>query len=272
MRAARIVCASLLIAAASCGPTKETYEVTGVVRSVDSERGRVKIAHGDIPGFMPAMTMDFNVERRSMLQAVEPGSLVRFKLERDAMTLLIVELEVTGRDTSAGESGVATGLAESEPAPDFELIDQDGQNVSLSEFRGKVVLLDFVFTRCPGPCPIMTSTHVTLQRKLPFDVASRSRFVSISLDPDYDTPEVMRSYAIERGANLASWSFLTGEKAEIQSVLEAYKVATKRDDGTIDHVMITFLIDPEGRIAHRYVGLGHPPEAILEDLTKLLQG
>ena len=268
----RALGAVLLAALAACGPATETYEASGVVRSIDGERGRAKIAHGEIPGFMPAMTMDFYVERRSMLEGVEPGFRVRFTLEREGTNLRIIELEVTGKDTSAGESGGALGLAEKDPAPDFQLIDQDGQTVTLSQLRGKTVLLDFVFTRCPGPCPILTSTHVTLQRKLPPAVRSGTRFVSISLDPDYDTPDAMRTYATDRGVNLDTWSFLTGPPEDVRAVHEAYKISTRRSDGTIDHVMITFLIDPEGQIAHRYVGLDHPPEDILADMTSLVRG
>ena len=268
------IAALFLLATVACGaPTKETYSVEGVVRAVDRDSGSVKISHGDISGFMPAMTMNFDVVPPSLLEGVKAGARVRFTLERDATTLRITAIEVTTHGSSGVEDEGMGGLAERDPAPDFRLVDQDGRSLSLSELRGKAVVLDFVFTSCPGPCPLLTSSHVTLQRKLPPEIARRCRFVSISLDPENDTPEAMRKYALDRGAELEWWSFLTGDPDAVRAVLRDYKVGWSREaDGTINHLVITFLIDPEGRIARRYLGLEHPPEKILRDLRQILVG
>jgi protein SCO1/2 len=133
------------------------------------------------------------------------------------------------------------------------------------------VLLDFVYTRCPGPCPILTGTHVALQRSLPPELRERAWFVSISLDPRYDTPERLSEYARARGADLSGWSFVTGPVDAVDAVVRAYGVGrTRREDGQIEHVVATFLIDPEGRIAERYVGLEHGADELLRDLRRLL--
>ena len=133
------------------------------------------------------------------------------------------------------------------------------------------MLLDFIFTHCPGPCPILTGIHVSLQKLLPEDLKARTHFVSISLDQERDTPEVLRAYALARGAELAGWSFLTGTSAEIDPVLAAYGVGKSVvGGGGIEHTVATFLIDPSGRIVKRYLGTSHEPEALLQDLRELL--
>jgi protein SCO1/2 len=158
-----------------------------------------------------------------------------------------------------------------EPAPPFRLTDQDGQPRALEDFRGKTVLLDFIFTRCPGPCPILTGLHAKVQRELPPEVQARTRFISITLDPLRDTPTVLREYAVKRGIDLANWSFLTGPPAEVDAVLKSYGIGSMRTaDGNIEHVVATFLIDGNGQIARRYLGLdGHDPKDLVRDVTRL---
>jgi protein SCO1/2 len=108
---------------------------------------------------------------------------------------------------------------------------------------------------------------VQLQRQLPEALRRRVRFVSISLDPERDTPAALRAYALARGADFAGWSFLTGEPSRVASVLESYGVGTLREpNGEIEHVVVSFLIDAHGRIAKRYFGLDHPPDEYLRDL------
>jgi protein SCO1/2 len=248
---------------------QEVYEVTGEVRGVDAAQRQVKIAHEEIPGFMPAMTMSFDVASTELLEGVTVGAQVRFSLERRGTRLRITALEVL-TPGAAGESG-RIAPDPPEDAFDFRLVDQRGEPLSLSDLRGRAVLLDFVFTRCPGPCPILTTAHVGLQRSLPARIAERTHFVSISVDPAHDTPDRLREYAEARGADLSTWSFLTGEVPDVEEVLRRYHLGTIRQpDGTIDHVVATFLIDPEGRIVQRYLGLEHAATQILGDIEEVL--
>ncbi|HTO08373.1 MAG TPA: SCO family protein [Myxococcota bacterium] len=248
----------------------QTYTVTGFVQSVAPAERQLTVSHEPIPGFMPAMTMSFDVAEGQSLDGVAPGARIEFRLHRTESLLRIESLKVLS-PAPAGAAAPALPLAESEAAPDFALTDQDGRPAKLSDWRGDAVLVDFVFTRCPGPCPIQTARLVEVQKQLDPKLARRTRFASISLDPAYDSPERMRAYALSRGAALDNWSFLTGEPAAVQSVLDAWRIGTVRQpDGSLDHVVATFLVGPDGRIAKRYLGLEGPSSAILADLAQLL--
>jgi len=251
-------------------------EATGVVEALDPALAQVVIDHEDIPGVMPAMSMSFDVADPRLFALLAPGQKIAFTLEIRGRSLRVVDARVLEAAGAAGRSGTSGGFAraagEAEPAPDFALVDQDGKPVALADLRGKTLLLDFVYTHCPGPCPILTGRHVAVQRALPAELAERVRFVSISLDPARDTPEALRGYASARGADLARWSFLTGEADVVADVLQRYGVGAKPGkNGEIDHLVITYLIDREGRIARRFAGLEHRSETLAAALAAVAQ-
>jgi protein SCO1/2 len=273
MRRASAVACLLTFALLACDVAQHSQrtrrvEARGVVEAVDPALQQVIIDHEDIPGVMPAMSMSFDVGDPRLLETLAPGQKIEFTLEIRSRSFRVVAARVIEEAGVAGRSGtLAEGFAgarrEAEPAPDFVLVDQDGRRVSLADLRGKTLLLDFVYTHCPGPCPILTGTHVAVQRALAPELRERVRFVSISLDPARDTPEALRAYASARGADLSGWSFLTGEEDTVADVLQRYGVGAKPGkDGEIDHLVITYLIDREGRIARRFAGLEHTPETL----------
>jgi protein SCO1/2 len=264
----------VFLVAAACSRDRH-YHARGVVEDVQPETGQIVIAHEDIPGLMPAMTMNFDVADRALLDTLTHGDAIDFEVEFTGKAYVVTKAAVRERGVATTAGGQLGGIAPADdPAPPFQLIDQDGNPRSLEEWRGKVALLDFIWTRCPGPCPILTGLHVDVQRKLPEPLRERVRFVSISLDPVRDTPAVLREYARKRGADLANWSFLTGEPDVVDAVIESYGVGSaKAPDGQIEHVVATFLIDPNGRIARRYIGLeGHDPAELLRDIERLATG
>jgi protein SCO1/2 len=280
---ASIGAALAALALAGCGPRSENYDASGTVKRLDAPARQITIAHGEIRGFMPAMTMNFDVAPGVPLDQVHPGDRVRFRLERSETRLRIISLALQGE---AGESG---GLGEveeeeeredgeddlaplrTEAAPEIRLTDQDGRPFALSSLRGSAVLLDFIFTHCTGPCPILTSSRVRLQQRLGDSLRGKVHFVSVSIDPGRDTPERLREYARAQGADLAIWSFLTGTPEAVEGVLRAYHVGRLRDpDGGINHTVVTYLIDTRGRIRRPYLGLEVPPDQLLADLTEAL--
>ena len=258
---------------ASCGDGARRYEARGVVREVRPDWKQVVIAHDEIPGLMPAMTMNFDVEDAELLARLERGQAIDFTVESDERGYRVVRAELLGEGEAGDGASLAHLLPARAPAPDFTLTDQSGAEVSLASLRGRLLVVDFVYTRCPGPCPALTARHVKLQRALPAALRERTHFVSISIDPRNDSPEALRAYAEARGADLSTWSFLTGPPAVVDEVLRGFGVGSSlASDGEIEHTIVTFLVDAQGRIAELYTGFGQPNEVVIGDLERIAAG
>jgi protein SCO1 len=157
-------------------------------------------------------------------------------------------------------------------APDFRLISQDGSAVALGDFRGKVVAVAFVFTHCTTTCPVLTPMMSFVQDRLGPEFGSKITFLSITVDPERDTPDVLREYAQAMGADLRGWSFLTGTPAAIQEVTRRYGVfASKSPDGDVEHTALTSIIDRRGILRVQYTGVRFDPEEFRHDLLGLLK-
>ncbi len=260
-----------VLAFAACGGGS-VYEGEGVVEDLAREAGQILIDHEEIPGLMPAMTMNFDVADPALLDEVAVGQRIAFDVEFTGRAYRVVALRVLEAGAGAGGGRFAALAARADPAPDFTLTDQDGRSVSLTDWRGRVVLLDFIYTQCPGPCPVQTGLHVEVQRGLPATLRPRVRFASVSIDPERDTPEALAAYARARGADLAGWSFLTGPPERVAEVMRGFGVgASPAEDGEIDHLVVSFLIDGQGRILRRYLGSREPADARLRDLVELVE-
>jgi len=156
------------------------------------------------------------------------------------------------------------------PAPDFTLTSQDGVAVSLRDFRGKAVAVTFIFASCTDSCPLLTDTMARVQDKLDSAFGSKVAFVSITVDPERDTPQVLRQYADNFSANLRGWAFLTGDPASIRDVARKYGVFARRTSvGDIDHTFLTSLVDPKGILRVQYLGVRFDLEEFRRDLLSL---
>jgi protein SCO1 len=157
------------------------------------------------------------------------------------------------------------------PAPAFELTALDGRTVALSDFRGKVVVVDFIFTSCTDECPLQTEKLASLQSTLGAAFGPRVAFVSISIDPDRDTPQVLAAYAARHHARPQGWSFLTGPPDQIRGISRAYGVGSRRDRaGALSHNALTSLIDASGALRVQYAGVRYQPRELLSDIRSLL--
>lgn len=157
------------------------------------------------------------------------------------------------------------------PAPAFALVDQNGQQFTITDLRDRVAVVTFIYATCTDTCPLLTAKMASLQGPLAADFGSRVRFVSITVDPEVDTPAVLRGYAKAHGANLTGWSFLTGPPSAIDDVVRAYGAYAKRGGRGVDHLLLTSLLDRQGRIRVQYLGYRFKPEDMLHDLRALLQ-
>ena len=162
-------------------------------------------------------------------------------------------------------------LAKIGPAPNIELTSQDGKRFSLDDTRGKVVAVGFTYTKCVDTCPLLTSMMVSAQRRLGDRFAADVYFVTVTMDPEADRPEELQRYAKIMGCDLRGWSFLTGTEAEIQQVARDYGIfRRKRDDGEIDHTLLTSIIDASGTIRVQYIGSRFDVDEFLHDLELLI--
>jgi protein SCO1 len=158
--------------------------------------------------------------------------------------MIWLNLRLTGKS-----SWGATPLPVLAQLPDFRLLGRGGKTLSLADLRGKVWIADFIFTRCPGPCPRMTSKMASLQRDLHSE--DSLRLVSISVDPEFDTPEVLANYSARYQAEDGRWFFLTGDKAAIHHLAKSGFLVGGVDDVTL-HTTRFVLIDREGRVRGYY--------------------
>ncbi len=251
-----------------------TYKLVGVVRRVDRGAGQVAIAHEAIPGFMGAMTMPFNLKDRSLLEDVEPGDEVEgplrvvkegdivrdYELENLVVTRPAVEppktLSVSGRGIELRKT--PERLKVGDLVPDFVMTTQEGKTQKLSDLRGEVVVLTFIYTRCPLPnfCPLMDQKFAGLADKVAANPerAARVRLVSLSFDPEHDTPEVLAKHASLRGAHPPLWTFAVATHPELEKVAAPLGLMYGPTATEIIHNLCTVVIDPTGRIARLDVG------------------
>ena len=186
-------------------------------------------------------------------------------------TLLAV-LCMTGSGAWAHGAKVDQRLPVIGDAPDFALTDENGAPLALRAMRGKVVVMTFIYATCTDTCPIVTAKLASLQKPLGSSLGSQVKFVSITVDPDVDTPAVLRAYAKAHSADPAGWSFLTGTPSGIQDVVRRYGgFAKKIENGSIDHLFLTSLIDRQGRLRVQYLGYRFKPEEMLADVRALLR-
>jgi protein SCO1/2 len=271
----------VLLLAAACQRTEPTgtFIGRGVVKDILPKERQVIIAHEAIPGFMGAMTMGFEVKEERLLEGIARGQEVTFTVEKTQDTLYLTALAREGEPSAAlPQTGPAepeeqqeVSFSEPLPAPDFTLIDQDENPVQLSSLRGKVVLLDFIYTSCPGPCPLLSRKFSQFQKTLGERVGKEIMLLSVTVDPQHDTPAVLKEYARRYQADTAGWKFLTGSTQAIVSVAYQYGADYYGEPGKeINHLVATYVIDQAGNMVKVLKGPNHPAEELVQVVHELL--
>ena len=259
-------------AAAPAAPATATAEkrhpLTGEIVKVDAEKKTLTVAHDKVPGFMPAMTMEFSV-RAGDARNARPGQRIRAQLVMRGDEPWLEEIWPDDTPTRSTLDAAARALQQDtlirgkgayreigEELPEFTLLDQEGRAVSINRFRGKQVVMNFIFTRCPVAtmCPAATLRMMALQKAARAAGVADLELISISLDPAYDTPGVLKEYAEARGIDTANFSFLTGPPAALDSLLRQMGILRELEGGLLKHTLATLLINADGRIVHRVDG------------------
>jgi protein SCO1/2 len=187
--------------------------------------------------------------------------------------VFILLTAVSGQtDLLCHESKDNQRLSKIGPAPEFTLTQQDGKRLALKELRGKVLAITFIFASCTDTCPLLTAKMAGLRDRLGPDFGSKVHFLSITVDPERDTAEVLKRYAEAYKANLAGWAFLTGTNAEIRDVAKRYGIYYKKTPrGDVDHTFLTSLVDQNGTLRVQYMGVRFDPDEMLRDLRSLVK-
>lgn len=268
-------------APASPGAPRE-YALCGEVVALSAERGTVIAKHDEIPGYMPPMTMEFSFEPADQpkladgkrfrarliddgtgnlrLRAVEPIDEVKEQQVRAAARALREDTSIRGKNARR-EIG--------EEIPRFTLYNQDGEVVSVDRLRGRRVVMNFIYTRCPiaTMCPASTARMHDLQLAARAAGVKNLQLISISLDPAYDTPAVLKAYAEARGIETTDFFFLTGPEGAVRDLLHQFGVIVEPGDNYLKHTLSTLLIDERGKIVHRVDGTQWKPEEFLSRLS-----
>jgi protein SCO1/2 len=267
---------------ATTGPAK-TFEVHGTIRSVDIANRLLRITHEEIPNYMPGMTMPFTVKDPALLNGLAPGDSVQFELIVTETDSWIAQVEkIPAGDGALGVGNSSATLQEreterlqvGEKLPDFQLTDQDGKPVHLSDFHGKAVVLTFIYTRCPLPnfCPLMSKNFAEVQQRLTKELPGKYHLLSITMDPDFDRPEVLKEYASRYDANSTDWSFVTGTPEQISFVAGLVGLYYVRENGLISHDLRTALIGPDGKLVHLWKSNVWTPYEVQRMVRETLTG
>jgi protein SCO1 len=278
-RIINLVCLLALVSACSA-PDRHEYQLKGQVLSIATDHKEANIKHEDIPGFMPAMTMPYKVRDPEQYANLVPGDLI-------TATLVVVSNEAYLKDVkkvgSAPLEKPATPSASSgfellkpgEAVPNTVFIDQDNKVRDFASFKNSVVLITFIYTKCPMPdfCPLMDRNFKTIQARLEKDPSLRNvHLVSVSFDPLNDTPQVLKMHAGSIGADPKRWTFLTGHRDDIDQFAMRFGVSITRemnDPTNITHNLRTAIIDRQGLFVKSYTGNEWKPDEIMADLKNV---
>lgn len=290
----RFAAIAVLALVVGCGrPTPREsvrmFTFDGVVERVDRGAGTVAVDHEDIPGLMPAMRMDFTPEDPALLDEVVAGDEVRGELRAsydeagDLAALDLVDLVVRRPALRLGLSADGASLTEERPTlepgmpvPDFAMTTQEGDPLRLSDLRGKVVVLTFVYTRCPLPefCPLMDRKFAELADRTgrSAERAERVRLLSVSFDPEHDTPAVLAEHAARVGAEPPLWTYAVADHDELEKVVGPLGLLYGPTGRDISHTLSTALIAPDGTLARLDRGGGWEPAELDAAIRRLLPG
>lgn len=262
-------------------PQIKHYALHGKVMSIDKLGHELIVEHDAIPGFMEAMTMPYEVSDNSMLTQVSPGDEINANLKVQGNRISIDELKIVKKaapGTLPVEAKPMHVPEAGELVPDFVLVNQNGKQIHLNEYRGKTLLLTFIYTRCTlnDYCPRMSSNFAQVDKtllKTP-GLYAKTHLLSISFDPDHDTPEVLRSYGAaytERYTkeDFKHWEFTTASKDELKQVADFFGVYYENDGKSITHSLSTSIIGPDGTIKAWYPGNHWTPEEALAEVNSV---
>ena len=265
----------------------KTFPIRGTIVGVDAAKGSVILSHEAVPGLMGAMTMEYNLKQPGIASELHPGDRIVAKLVarkdgdqyRDAV---LDEIVVTAEARPDYKPAVVYHVPQAGDAvPDFRLVNELGKPIRLGEFRGRVLLLTFIYTRCPleDYCPRMNKNFAAIDQALKTDPTAyrQTHLLSISFDPEYDTPAILKSYgAIYTGGDartFAHWDFAAPPEGELGAMERWFDVGvTPGAGGTLNHSLSTAVIGKDGKVRAWYPTNQWTPAEVLEAMKSAVAG
>jgi protein SCO1/2 len=264
-------------------PHYKVYHLRGKVVSTDAARGEVTLDHEAIPGLMEAMTMPYKLKDASILSELHPGDVITADVlvsPDPNADYLLDHIVVVAQAKPDYKPAVSYHVpAPGDTVPDFKLRNQDGQPIHLGQFKGKSLVVTFIYTRCPSPdfCPRVTRNFAALEKQLAANRAlyAKTHLICISFDPEHDMPERLRAYGVsyigsDARSAFAHWEFAVPEKSVLAEMAIFFDLGmTNEADSTITHTLSTTLIGPDGKVVRFYPGNEWTPEQVLADVKQL---
>lgn len=264
---------------ASCRRGSERrFELTGKIVAVEPDKHQVTVSHGDIKGYMPGMTMPFTVRDQIDLKELAPNDTLTATLVVDGSHTWLEDLIVTHTSSDAAPISTAPLAKEGDEVPNFKLRNQNDREIHVRDYRGKALLLTFIYTRCPLPeyCTLMSDNFAQIDRALRQDsqLYEKTHLLSISIDPGYDTPEVLKSYGAahtERYENetFEHWEFAGGTSEQVKKIAEYFGLTYFPQEDQIIHALRTVIVSPQGKVVKIYSGNDWKPEEVIEEMKKI---
>ncbi len=283
------LCAAVvLLIFPSCSSHKEketdllTFPLRGEVVGIDTAKGVVTVSHHEIPNYMAAMTMPFRVKNHALLNGVHVGDSVHATLavsrvESWLETLTVLGPGVAPRTLSADELLMQKVFRTGEPIPDESLVNQDNRPVRFSQYRGQVLVVTFIYTRCPLPdfCIRMSNNFSKLQQSLDADPALKGKWhlLSISFDPKNDRPEVLKRYGLSYGADFASWELATDPDTSgptVSRIADGFGLMYAPDGGLFSHNLRTAIIAGDGTLTKVISGNDWSPDEVAGEVREMV--
>jgi protein SCO1/2 len=267
-------------AASPKSSTQQVFQVKGLVIAVKPREKTVEIKHEEIPGYMPAMTMPFDVKDTNEMTGLQTGQRVSFRLLVTDTEGWIDQIQKLGEATNSVPTNSSARLARNvEPLkigdalPDYRFVNQLGQEIHASQFKDRALAITFLFTRCPYPtfCPLMANHFEEVQQKFlkTGNAPTNWHLLTISFDPEFDKPEVLKGYAEMHHYDPVHWTFATGDLVDITAIGEQFGLAFWHDtNGSISHNLRTVVIDAAGRVAKVYEGNAWTTDELAAEMVK----
>lgn len=270
----------LLMVASSCrrdASNAKRYELKGKVMTVEKEKHLVTVSHEEIKDFMDAMTMPFTVREDWVFDQASAGDQITATLMVDGTESWLENVVIINSTADPGVKGSSSTVEANigDKFPDFALVNQDNQPIRTGQYKGKTLLLTFIYTRCPLPeyCTLMSNNFSQIDTELQKqpELYERTRLLSISIDPDYDTPAVLRSYGASHTGRFedetfSHWVFATGNREQVKKVAEFFGLQYFPEKDQIVHGLRTAIISADGTVAKVYRGNEWKPDEVLRDI------